>query len=81
MKTQVTPLASNVTQVTTQAGNRVIYSYCTPVAIEFETGPRRGQRYRTAQVFSATTRKHLARWAQGNEQVSGCEFAALLEEA
>ena len=47
-------IGSNQTEITTARGNKVLYSYETPVAAWTEQGA-----FRTATKYSVTTTKHI----------------------
>lgn len=69
-------LGSNQTEIQTASGNRVLYSYSTPVAAYVV-----GRGYiRTATHYSATTSKHINKWLDGAkaETVKQSEIDALL---
>jgi hypothetical protein len=59
----LTPIASNMTEVSTPNGNRVLYSYSTPVAAYLQ-----GVGYcRTDKRWSVTTSRHINKWLDGAE--------------
>ena len=57
---QLTPLASNMTEVETDLG-RVLFSYRTPVAA-YVYGEMGGQFVRTKKWWSVTTSRHINKW-------------------
>ena len=58
---KLTPLAKNVTELTTNDGTVVLFSYETPVAAELPAGGF----VRTAKGYSQTTTKHINKWLDG----------------
>ncbi len=65
----LTPLASNMTEIDLGNGNKVLFSYRTPVAyIEGVTA------YRTEYKWSATTTRHINKWLGMNPQVFGAQY-------
>lgn len=50
-------IAVNQTEVTTNNGNVVFFSYSTPVAARVD-----GKLYRTEKRWSVTTSKHIGKW-------------------
>ena len=59
---KLTQIGSNQTEITTARGNRVLYSYETPVAAWTEQGA-----FRTAEKFSVTTSKHINKYLGGKD--------------
>ena len=57
---QLTPIASNMTEVETDLG-RVLFSYRTPVAA-YVYGEMGGQFVRTKKWWSVTTSRHINKW-------------------
>ena len=55
-------IGSNQTEITTARGNRVLYSYETPVAAWTEQGA-----FRTSTKFSMTTSKHINKYLGGKD--------------
>tara|TARA_B110000305_G_scaffold180279_1_gene199891 strand:+ start:451 stop:717 length:267 start_codon:yes stop_codon:yes gene_type:complete len=55
-------IGSNQTEITTARGNRVLYSYETPVAAWTEQGA-----FRTSTKFSVTTSKHINKYLGGKD--------------
>ena len=55
-------IGSNQTEITTARGNRVLYSYETPVAAWTEQGA-----FRTSTKFSVTTSKHINKFLGGKD--------------
>ena len=53
---------SNMTEITTARGNKVLYSYETPVAGWTEQGA-----FRTEEKFSVTTSKHINKYLGGKD--------------
>jgi hypothetical protein len=53
---------ANQTEVTTARGNRVFYSYETPVAAITEQGE-----FRSEEFFSVTTSKHINKYLGGKD--------------
>ena len=60
---QLTPIASNMTEVETDLG-RVLFSYRTPVAA-YVYGEMGGQFVRTKKWWSVTTSRHINKWLDG----------------
>ena len=62
---QLTPLASNMTEVETSEG-RVLFSYRTPVAAYvFGKNGFGGHFVRTEKWWSVTTSRHINKWLDG----------------
>lgn len=55
-------IGSNMTEITTAKGNKILFSYETPVAAWTEQGA-----VRTEQKFSATTSKHINKYLGGKD--------------
>ena len=55
-------IGSNQTEITTAKGNRVLYSYETPVAAWTEQGA-----FRTSTKYSVTTSKHINSYLGGKD--------------
>lgn len=51
----------NMTEITTAKGNRILYSYETPVAAYTDAGA-----VRTKQFYSSTTTKHINKYLGGS---------------
>ena len=60
---QLTPIASNMTEVETDLG-RVLFSYRTPVAA-YVYGEMGGHFVRTEKWWSVTTSRHINKWLDG----------------
>lgn len=65
--TTIKPVKSNMTELHTNNGNVILFSYQTPVAAklaypEFGTGVAY---LRTEQKYSVTTSKHINQWLDG----------------
>ena len=60
---KLTPIASNQNEVEI-AGNRVLFSYRTPVAAWVD-----GQAYRTEKRWSVTTSRHINQWFGGMKAI------------
>ena len=60
---QLTPIASNMTQVETKDA-RILFSYRTPVAA-YVYGEMGGQFVRTKKWWSVTTSRHINKWIDG----------------
>ena len=59
--TTIKPVKSNMTELHTNNGNVILFSYQTPVAAMI-----RGEGYvRTEQKYSVTTSKHITQWLDG----------------
>ena len=56
-------IGSNQTEITTARGNKVLYSYETPVAAKTEQGI-----FRTATKYSVTTTKHINSYLGGKDE-------------
>lgn len=67
---ELTPLASNVTQVPTPEYD-IIFSYSTPVAAYSKIGHKW---YQTEQWYSKTTTRHIDRYADGSAENRPQEF-------
>ena len=59
---KLTQIGSNQTEITTAKGNRVLYSYETPVAAWTEQGA-----FRTSTKWSMTTSKHINSYLGGKD--------------
>ena len=59
---KLSQIGSNQTEITTARGNRVLYSYETPVAAWTEQGA-----VRTEEKFSVTTSKHINKYLGGKD--------------
>jgi hypothetical protein len=57
---KITPIASNMTELTLSNGIRVLFSYSTPVACELNSGF-----YKTNKKWSNTTTRHVNKWLDG----------------
>lgn len=57
---QLTPIASNMTELELSNYARILFSYKTPVACYID-----GKYYRTAHKWSVTTSKHINKWLAG----------------
>ena len=58
---QLTPIATNQTQLNLNDGTEIFFSYKTPVAARLST-----YRYiRTATKWSQTTTRHINKWLEG----------------
>ena len=68
---QLTPLASNMTEVETDLG-RVLFSYRTPVAA-YVYGEMGGQFVRTKKWWGVTTSRHINKWLPENGTVEEVE--------
>jgi len=55
---KVSPIGSNMTEVTLSNGTRILYSYETPVAARLEDGTA----IRSEIFFSKTTSKHINKY-------------------
>ena len=55
-------VGSNMTEITTAKGNRILFSYETPVAGYCEQGA-----FRTDEKFSVTTSKHINKYLGGKD--------------
>ena len=58
--TTLKPIGSNVTELHTDSGHIVLFSYQTPVAALMN-----GVYYRTSTKYSVTTTKHINKWLEG----------------
>lgn len=59
---KLSQIGSNQTEITTAKGNRVLYSYETPVAAWTEQGA-----FRTSTKYSVTTSKHINSYLGGKD--------------
>ena len=59
---KLTQIGSNQTEITTARGNKVLYSYETPVAAWTEQGA-----FRTSTKYSVTTSKHINSYLGGKD--------------
>ena len=59
---KLTQIGSNQTEITTAKGNRVLYSYETPVAAWTEQGA-----FRTSTKWSMTTSNHINAYLGGKD--------------
>jgi hypothetical protein len=58
---QITPIASNMTELELSNYVRILFSYKTPVAVY----DGKGNYYRTEKKWSVTTSKHINKWLCG----------------
>jgi len=56
------PVASNMTEITTSKGTRILFSYQTPVAGYDEKGA-----FRTNVWYSMTTTRHINKYLEGKD--------------
>ena len=62
----LTPIASNMTELELKDGVRVLFSYKTPVAmIDMNTE----KVYVTEKYWSPTTSRHINKWCGGNSMI------------
>ena len=75
---KLTPLKSNMTEITTKS-KRILFSYQTPVAYQELTDV--GDYYRTDCRWSQTTTRHINQWLGGNSAKfkTQAEFDGLLK--
>ena len=59
---KLSQIGSNQTEISTARGNRVLYSYETPVAAWTEQGA-----FRTSTKYSVTTSKHINAYLGGKD--------------
>lgn len=57
----LTPIASNMTEVTLKSGAVVLFSYSTPVAVHVVDGGE-WKFYYTEKYWSRTTSRHISKW-------------------
>lgn len=72
---KIQPLQANVTLLTFSSGAQVLFSYETPVAIQFPDG----QRVKTSTRFSQTTTRHINKYLPTQEEVSQEDIEELVE--
>lgn len=61
----LTPIASNMTEIRVNRSLRVLFSYKTPVACEWTNGDVY-EFFRTSKKWSNTTSRHINKWLGGN---------------
>ena len=57
----LTPLASNMTELTLAGGLTILFSYKTPVACRYTNGTDQVV-YKTEKFWSRTTSRHIGQW-------------------
>ena len=71
----INKIAANMTELCVKNGNRILFSYNTPVAAFL---PGRGY-IRTEEYYSATTSRHISKWTgPGAVEVPEAEIDTLL---
>ena len=60
------PLGANKTELHTNAGAVILFSYKTPVAAQLASGGF----VRTSEHYSRTTSKHITQWLEGRKAES-----------
>lgn len=58
---KISNVGSNMTELATNSGAVILFSYSTPVAAMLPSG----QYIRTEKKYSATTTRHINKWLQG----------------
>jgi len=57
---KIKPIASNMTELVSNDGTVILFSYQTPVACKLN-----GNYYKTSQKWSVTTSRHISKWLSG----------------
>jgi hypothetical protein len=57
---KIKPIASNMTELVSNDGTVILFSYETPVACKLN-----GSYYKTSQKWSVTTSRHISKWLSG----------------
>jgi len=77
---KINNVGSNMTELATNSGAVILFSYSTPVAALLPSG----QYVRTEKKYSATTTRHVNKWLQGvsaNVETRSAEFISNLTGA
>ena len=76
---KINNVGSNMTELSTNSGAVILFSYSTPVAAMLPSG----QYVKTDKKYSATTTRHVNKWLQGvsaNVETRTAEFISNLTE-
>ena len=74
---KINNVGSNMTELSTNSGAVILFSYSTPVAAMLPSG----QYIKTDKKYSATTTRHVNKWLQGvsaNVETRSAEFISNL---
>ena len=77
---KISNVGSNMTELSTNSGAVILFSYSTPVAAMLPSG----QYIKTDKKYSATTTRHVNKWLQGvsaNVETRTAEFISNLTGA
>ena len=77
---KINNVGSNMTELSTNSGAVILFSYSTPVAALLPSG----QYIKTDKKYSATTTRHVNKWLQGvsaNVETRSAEFISNLTGA
>jgi len=77
---KINNVGSNMTELSTNSGAVILFSYSTPVAAMLPSG----QYVKTDKKYSATTTRHVNKWLQGvsaNVETRTAEFISNLTGA
>ena len=77
---KISNVGSNMTELSTNSGAVILFSYSTPVAAMLPSG----QYIKTDKKYSATTTRHVNKWLQGvsaNVETRSAEFISNLTGA
>lgn len=77
---KISNVGSNMTELSTNSGAVILFSYSTPVAALLPSG----QYIKTDKKYSATTTRHVNKWLQGvsaNVETRSAEFISNLAGA
>ena len=77
---KISNVGSNMTELSTNSGAVILFSYSTPVAALLPSG----QYIKTDKKYSATTTRHVNKWLQGvsaNVETRTAEFISYLTGA
>jgi hypothetical protein len=66
----LTPIRANMTELTTNGGVHILFSYKTPVAVMIDEGLGHVF-YRTSKHWSSTTTRHINQWLGTYGKVAG----------
>jgi len=76
---KISNVGSNMTELSTNSGAVILFSYSTPVAALLPSG----QYVKTSEWYSQTTTRHINKWLQGvsaNVETRSSEFISNLSD-
>ena len=56
------PIRQNMNEITTGNGDKILFSYSTPVAVAYKMGDKYFRVVKTEKKWSRTTSKHITQW-------------------